>query len=139
MKVLKLSVICILATLTVLAACAFSSSVCFKNAESYSFYCGDSSKNCKEITADSSPAIVKLALKNVCGESATYTKFNLEKFLASVSGEIIFSETLSDSVNYYCKANLPYKVNLYGKEINLHICIRKDSVKVGSPIIFGGY
>ena len=47
-------------------------------------------------------------------------------FLQSVNGEIVFIETLSDSVNYYCKADFPYSVTLYGKEINLHICVKKD-------------
>ena len=56
-----------------------------------------------------------------------------------MGAEIIFTEELSDSVNYYCKANLPYKVKLYGEEINLHISVRENGVKVASPIIFGGY
>lgn len=59
--------------------------------------------------------------------------------MKTVNGEIVFCEKLSDSVNYYCKADLPYSVELYGKTINLHVCIRKDGVKVASPIIFGGY
>ena len=139
MKVLKLSVICILSAIIPIAICAFSSGICFQGAENYTFYCGDSSKNCREIKSDASPALLKLTLKDVCGESAEYSSLNLNEFLLSVSAEIIFCERLSDSVNYYCKANLPYKVNLYGKEINLHICIRADKVKVGSPIIFGGY
>ena len=75
----------------------------------------------------------------MCGESAEYSEFDFDDYLKSVNGEVIFTETLSDSVNYYCKADLPYSVNLYGNEINLHVCIKKDRVKVGSPIIFGGY
>ena len=51
----------------------------------------------------------------------------------------MFSEELSDSVNYYCTADLPYAVTINGQVINLHICVRADSVKVASPIIFGGY
>ena len=113
--------------------------LCFKEAESYTFFCGDSSKDCKEVRADSNAVLKKLTLSNICGECAEYSELDIDSFLKSVNGEIIFTETLSDSVNYYCKADMPYSVTLYGEEINLHICVRADSVKVGSPIIFGGY
>ena len=54
-------------------------------------------------------------------ESTVYSEFDLDGYLSSVGGEVIFVEELSDSVNYYCKANLPYSVILYGEEINLHV------------------
>ena len=63
----------------------------------------------------------------------------MDGFLRKVGGEIVFVEELSDSVNYYCRADLPYSVNLYGEEINLHICVKQSGVKIASPIIFGGY
>lgn len=113
--------------------------ICFEGGESYTFYCGDTSKNCREIRADGNAALKKLTLSDICGECAEYSQFDLESYLNSVNGEVIFVEELSDSVNYYCKADLPYSVTLYGEEINLHICIKSDGVKVGSPIIFGGY
>ena len=81
----------------------------------------------------------RLALKDVCGECAYYSQFDLEEFLSSVGGEVVFCEQLEDSVNYYCKADLPYSVKLYGEEINLHVCVKSEGVKVASPIIFGGY
>ena len=113
--------------------------VCFDGAESYTFFCGDSSKNCKEISAGNNAMLKKLTLSDICGECAEYSELDLESFLKSVNGEVVFTETLSDSVNYYCKADLPYSVTLYGEQINLHICVKKSGVKVGSPIIFGGY
>ena len=70
---------------------------------------------------------------------ARILKLDIDGFLSEVNGEIVFCEELSDSVNYYCTADLPYSVELYGREINLHICVRDDGVAVGSPIIFGGY
>ena len=113
--------------------------LCFKSGESYTFFCGDSSKNCKEITVTKNAELKRLTLKDVCGESTYYKELNVDEFLRSVDGQVIFTEELSDSVNYYCKANLPYSVTLYGEEINLHLCIKDDGVKVASPIIFGGY
>lgn len=112
----------------------------FRGGESYTFFVGDTSKNCREVTVDErEAAITRLSLNDVCGECVTYSTLNLQEFLDEVGGEIIFREELPDSVNYYCKAPLPYSVELYGEEINLHVCVRADGVKVGSPIIFGGY
>lgn len=113
--------------------------VCFADGENRIFYCGDSSKNCKEVDGDGFAAFKLLFLKDVCGESAEFYNLDLNEFLNKYDAEIIFCEQLSDSVNYYCKANLPYEVTLYGQDINLHICVREEGVKVGSPIIFGGY
>ena len=112
----------------------------FKGGESYTFFVGDTSKNCKVVSCSGKEAdFVRLTLSDVCGESTTFASLDLEKFLQSVNGEIVFTETLDDSVNYYCTASLPYSVTLYGKEINLHVCIRDEGVTVASPIIFGGY
>ena len=113
--------------------------LCFTDAENYTFFCGDTSKNCREVTVKSNAALKRITLKQVCGECAYFTEFDLEDYLESVNGEIIFTERLSDSVNYYCKADLPYSVILYGEEINLHVSVKSDGVKVASPIIFGGY
>lgn len=122
-----------------IAALAFLSvNLCFSGGENYTFFCGDTSKNCKEITVNN-PTLYRLTLSNVCGESTTYKKFDLQTFLSSVNGKVVFKEELSDSTNYYCTANLPYSITLYGEKINLHISIKKEEVKVGSPIIFGGY
>ena len=73
------------------------------------------------------------------GEATTYTQLDVAEFLSGVNGRVLFVEELSDSVNYYCAADLPYSAELYGMEINLHISVRDDGVTVASPIIFGGY
>ncbi len=113
--------------------------LCFDYGDAYTFFTGDTSKNCNQVTLTENIERERLKLTGVCGECATYTQFDFENYLKTVNGEIVFCEKLSDSVNYYCKADLPYSVELYGKTINLHVCIRKDGVKVASPIIFGGY
>lgn len=113
---------------------------CFEGAESYSFYLGETSADCREVIVDGQAAnAARLLLPKVGGESATYKSLDLEKFLNEMGGEIIETQEIDGTVNYYCKANLPYSVNLFGEEINLHVCVRADSVKVGTPIIFGGY
>lgn len=139
MKLAKLSIITLCALLIVAAVAAFPQKLCFKIGSSYTFYCGTSSRDCREITANENAAAVRLSLKNVCGESTVYENFDLDGFLKGVNGKIVKTEKSGYCVSYYCTADLPYAVNLNGLAINLHICVREDSVKVASPIIFGGY
>lgn len=113
--------------------------LCFESGGAYTFYCGTSSADCKVVTVQSFAAAKKLALKDVCGESTDYENFDLESFLKSVDGKVVIKEEFSDGVNYYCTANLPYSVDVYGKKINLHVAVRGDTARVASPIIFGGY
>lgn len=138
-KALKLVFIMFCAAFVAAALCVFPQRLCFRGGTSYTFYCGTSSKDCKTVVAAGNAALQRLGLKNVCGESAVYVNFRLEEFLRQYGGEIVFIEELSDSVNYYCKADLPYSVILYGKEINLHVSVRGDTATAASPIIFGGY
>ncbi len=112
----------------------------FRGGTRYTFFTGNSSSDCRVVTASPESApLVRLTLKEVCGESTLFETLDIDEFLASVNGEILFTESLSDSENYYCRADLPYSVTLYGQEVNLHICVKDSGVTVASPIIFGGY
>ena len=139
MKVIKLSVVLALAAAVILAFVLLPKRLALPEGESYIFFVGDSSKNCREVKADGNAALVRLELNDVCGECTQFSSLDVDKFLSDVDGEIIFKEEIDGSVNYYCSAALPYSVSLYGKEINLHICVRDGGVKVATPIIFGGY
>lgn len=139
MRLIKTLTLTALAAVIIAAVSVFPHGPCFKNGLNYTFYCGNGSSNCQIVTVESGAAAKKLGLKDVCGESTVYQNFDLDGFLKQVGGKIVFVEELSDSVNYYCTANLPYSVNLYGKKINLHVSVRSDSARVASPIIFGGY
>lgn len=112
--------------------------ILFDGAEGYVFYTGNTSKNYKEVASEN-PSATRLTLFNISGECASYDEVDLDELLKRFNGKVVFTEELDDSINYYCKADLPYSVNLYGEEINLHVCYRPDGVKVASPIIFGGY
>ncbi|HIR39370.1 MAG TPA: hypothetical protein IAB90_03205 [Candidatus Coproplasma stercoripullorum] len=131
----------IVACFAACAACltAFNSNTCFAEGESYTFFCGDTSRDCRIITVESGAALKKLTLRDINGESTAYPELDIAEFLDEVNGQIIFTEELTDSTNYYCSANLPYSVELYGKQINLHICVKEGQTIVASPIIFGGY
>lgn len=134
-------IITVLAAILIFCALAIlPDRLVFSGGERYTFYVGDTSKDCRVVTCSAAEAgLARLTLKNVCGESATFSDLDIGEFLKSVNGEELFVETLSDSKNYYCKADLPYSVELRGMTVNLHICVREDGVTVGSPIIFGGY
>ena len=138
-RFLKLFALTIAAGILLAVITICQAKLCFNGAESYTFFCGDTSKNCREVRADDNAKLKKLTLSEICGECAEYSQLDIESFLKSVNGEIVFVENIFDSVNYYCKADLPYSVTLYGEEINLHICVKESGVKVASPIIFGGY
>lgn len=139
MRALKISFAVLCAALVVSALVALPQRLCFDGGKNYTFYLGTSSADCREFISGESAAQDRLMLQSVCGESAEFENFDLDGFLSRYDAEIIFKEELSDSVNYYCSADLPYSVELYGQKINLHICVRRDCVKVASPIIFGGY
>ncbi|MGN0823458.1 MAG: hypothetical protein ACI4MB_00155 [Candidatus Coproplasma sp.] len=137
---LKLLITLLLAALILCAVITLPCKLLFCGGDSYRFYLGDTSLNCKEVLVGGASApLTRLLLTDVNGESATYQSLDIDEFIKSVNGEIIFTEEIDGSINYYCKASLPYSIELYGEEINLHICVKEDGVTVGSPIIFGGY
>ncbi len=139
MRIAKVFLLTAFIALLALALAILPKRLCFDCGESYTFYCGTSSADCKEVTVTKNAAQARLTLKNVCGEATLYSHFDLQNFLKQINGKIVFSETAAGSVNYYCTADLPYSVNLRGASINLHISVRGDTAKVASPIIFGGY
>lgn len=136
----RMAAILIFAATLLLLVAAMQKRLIFSGGESYRFYIGDTSANCREIYSSSEAApILRLTLSDLSGECAAYSRLNTEEFLRSVNGEIVFTEEVDGAVNYYCRADLPYSITLYGEEINLHICVTDERVLVGSPIIFGGY
>ena len=139
MKFLKLFFGVLFAFLTTLSITFFRASPCFVGGENYTFFTGKSSQSCQIIKASTSPALCKLFLTDVCGELATYKNLDVDDFFQKTDATVVFIERLFDSTNYYCTANMPYAITLYGQQINLHICVKDDVVLVGSPIIFGGY
>ena len=139
MRFLKLGALVLSAAMVAVCCAAFNTTLCFDEGESYTFYCGNTSADCTVVTVSGNAALKKFTLKEVCGEATTYLQLDIADFLQSVDGEILFEERLSDSVNYYCSASLPYSVTLYEQEVNLHICVKESGVMVASPIIFGGY
>lgn len=139
MRALKMLITLAAAAALCTAVVSLPKKLAFEGGDSYTFFLGNTSSDCKVVTVSQGAALRRLALSNVCGEAAHYDTLDLNEFLESVGGRILFTEHLSDSDNYYCSADLPYSVELYGYDVNLHVCVREDGVTVASPIIFGGY
>lgn len=139
MRALRLLCTITAAALMLAAVAVLPAGTAFECGDSYTFFVGDTSKSCREVTVTERAALTKLLLADVCGEATAYSRLDVEEFLKSVNGRVVFTETLCDSQNFYCTADLPYSINLYGHEINLHVSVRKEGVTVASPIIFGGY
>ncbi len=138
---LKIASALIFAAILLAALCVLPVRTAFAGSSSYKFFVGDTSKDCRVITANPRSALLtRLTLTGVCGECAVYPPdYDYENLMKDLGAEVVFCEELSDSVNYYCTARLPYRVELYGREINLHICVKEDGIAAGTPIIFGGY
>ncbi len=127
------------AAIILFALALFPARVCLANGKNHAFIIGSSSADCIEYFPRTNCELEMLFIKNICGESAEFEEFDREEYLESVGGKILFCETAGDSVNYYCSARLPYSVRLKGQTVNLQICVRDGGVKLGTPIIFGGY
>lgn len=139
MRALKLFTTLAAAAIVCTAVVCLPKKLAFECGQSYTFFVGNTSKDCRVVTVKEGANLKLLTLSNVCGEATTYSELDIDAFLQSVNGRVAFTEELSDSVNYYCTADLPYAVELYGQSINLHISVRGEGTTVASPIIFGGY
>ena len=73
------------------------------------------------------------------GESG-HTADSLSEVLEKYSATVLFQEEGEGCVSYYCYSpKLKRSVQLDGKTVNLHIVEYDDGLRLGSPIIFGGY
>ncbi len=67
-------------------------------------------------------------------------EFCLQNFLNDFNASIIFTENLENGTCYYAYSpQIKYVEKINGKNINLHVYVGKLNVKVGSPLIYGGY
>lgn len=80
-------------------------------------------------------------IQNIYGESCTINKdFDLKDFLFQMDAPILFTETLDTGVCYYAYSpKIKYKKSVNGKIVNLHVFIGQEHVKIGTPLIYGGY
>lgn len=105
----------------------------------YEVYLSDYSDTSKQIKVD---LLQFLFTSDIKGQTIAIRKeqFNLQTFLQDMSAKIVHTSSVSSVTSYYCYSNKikSYKI-VNGVKVNLHVAIQKDSVKVGSPIIYGSF
>ena len=75
----------------------------------------------------------------VQGESACVEE-GLSAVLEKYSAVVLFEEIGEGYISYYCYSpKLKRSIVLDGKRVNLHIVEYENGLRLGSPIIFGGY
>lgn len=66
--------------------------------------------------------------------------FNLSNFLNKFNATIVMVESIDDGLSIYAySSKVRYLKILKGKKVNLHIHLKQDVVRIGSPIIFGSF
>lgn len=83
------------------------------------------------------------------GETVIFTRKSdgeiaeeIEKILRMYGAEIRFEERTEKSVSYYCYSSAigGYRAEvLQGEKINLHLVRGEGVLRVGSPLVYGGY
>ena len=138
-RVIFFVMICFIVLITI----SFNTSTpIFKDyANSYELYLNENSSNAKIISAN---ATMYPFIHNKHGESCTVSmvnnKFDLSKFLIEMGADLVFTETLEEGTCYYAYSpKIKYRKSVGDRIINLHVYIGKNTVKVGSPLIYGGY
>ena len=130
----------LLSFVMVISLFVFNNAPIFKNyADEYEVYLNDFSCSNSIIRVDKNkfPFIF-----NAKGQSAVIKKenFYLENFLLDFGAKLVFVESGEDYSCYYAYSpNFKQSKIINEKKVNLHIAIKKDSVKVGSPIIYGSF
>lgn len=114
----------------------------FREGEEYTFYVGSASSQAEIITVCGGAARTAARLKDIRGESTVYayTSDGVEKIMDEFSAEIVFFEKCATSESVYCYSpEFSDCIMIDGRAVNLHVASDGVKIKVGSPIIFGGY
>ena len=114
----------------------------FKGATNYTFYTHSASSQANILSVAAKDAKkTKYALSNLTGESAEYKESTeVIKQIKKYNASFKFMEDCGDIQNYYFYSPQLYAaVHLSGMDINLHIAIQSNHIRIGSPLIFGGF
>ena len=110
----------------------------FEKGESYTFYTG---ANSSALAVSSEfPALDKLLLGEVKGESVQYSGNRLDELTQKYRAKLLFTEESCGVTNYYFYSPvLGGGVLLNGQPVNLHIAVSAEKTVAGTPLIFGGF
>lgn len=110
----------------------------FENGKDYTFYLGANSS--AQAVSSNNPALDKLLLGNVKGESVRYEGNRYALLKEKYQAELLFTEEVCGIVNYYLySSDFCGAVELNGCAVNLHIAVSGEETVIGTPLIFGGF
>jgi len=126
------------AALCAVFAYALRTSPAFERGEDYTFYMGASSSSLS--VSSENPALDKLLLHGVAGESTRYFGDRYEDLKEKYRAELLFTEEACGVVNYYMYSPLLGNcVFLNGYAVNFHVAVGAEQTAAGTPLVFGGY
>ncbi len=108
-------------------------------ADNYEIYRQSNSSNATISTAS---AVAATFMSGKTGESCQISAdgFSVEQFLQDFNAKVCLVEKTQTTVSYYAYSKrIPYRQTIGGKTVNLHVCISQNTVKLGSPIIYGSF
>ena len=110
-----------------------------QNANTQEFYLYSASSQAERKTELSTGEIFFLQ-----GTSYEYQTDDSEKFVEELIHRfraiVVREEKIANTYSYYCYSPMLGKTTVVdGAKINLHVAVNGKKVKIGSPIIFGGY
>lgn len=89
--------------------------------------------NCKVINGQIAMFYDSVAITKNAG-------FNYQNIVDSTGAQLVFVEQIDGVISYYYFSNnLPKIADINGKKVNLHIAVSGEKVKVGTPLIYGGF
>jgi len=141
-RLLKLFISLILSAGTIYLFYSMRGALKFAEGKEYTFYVGSSSSEAEIITVYSSAEEAAANLKDIRGESTLYPYSEgliaqLEK--AYFAEEVFYESCCGVQSFYYYSPLFSGYVIIEGYAVNLHIASDGENIKIGTPIIFGGY
>ena len=94
---------------------------------------------------NSSTAVIKrvdkryFSFEKIFGESCTLN-LSVQEIFDKFDVKVLFSEVAENVTCYYGYSKIfPYKKEIYGKTINVHVAVEGDRITFGTPIIYGSF
>ena len=79
------------------------------------------------------------SFEKIYGESCLLS-IPLSEIFEKFDVNILFTETAEDVTCYYgYSKKFPYKKEINGKIVNVHVAVEKERVTFGTPIIYGSF
>ena len=136
---LKKIITAFLCMVFILCVYLFNSAPIVSGVEKIEVYLYSSSSNAVIKTVDVNEFYFISNLKGECVKLKA-EDFDLENFLSGYGAQVVLTESFDGGKSYYAYSpKIRYRESVCGKQVNLQVAIRGQTVTVGSPIIYGSF